>query len=287
MLAPTASPRRFARHAITRVGRWTTWSVPARRFFARYAAHLRRRPAQHWVRGSAPYGFTYSLPLTSTPSRGFHDDLLDLARSLLALRVSSKIVLLRDLFSSEVDRTTLRTFLAWMRAALVEIEGDGSAALYTPPSPERAGKNDFLLHADLFAARRVMLVFDDVPADGSGRALLLPLARADRALASTSMPTRERRQAIGLVRGPWHRDGFDRLYSLLYGDKRSWRREVSDRLRREAIAVAFERGEGYLLEDRNWLHGRELVTGPVRTHRFHRLIHGHPFLRGPTRTTRA
>ena len=255
-----------------------TWSPSTRRFFEAYGEVLRKRPAQQWVRGCAPYGLTYTLALASAPSQRFRDEVLALARSLLALRVRSRIMLLRDLLAADVDRACVHGFLAWTRGALVALQGDRRAALYTPPSPDRSSDNEFLLHADLFAAERVLLVFDDVPCDGSGRALLLPIARAASALAKTSMPAKERRVALGLVSGAWVRDAFDRLHSLLYGTRRRWHREVAKRLNAEAVSVPFERGEGYLLHDRQWLHGRERVTGPVRIFRFHRLIHSLPRL---------
>lgn len=252
-----------------------TWSSNAKEFFRQHGRHLRRRTEHRWVRACAPYGFTYSLDLHAAPE-AFQADLLKLARALLALRLGRRLVLLRDLFNARIDRVQMHTLLAWMRAAIVELQHDGKAALYTPPSPDPARDNEFLLHADLFAAERVLLVFDDVPSDGSGRSLLLPLDQVALVLRRAGMPASERQKALRLISGRWRQDGFDRLHSLLYGTTRPWHRAARDGLRAAAIPVAFARGEGYLLHDRLWLHGRERINGPVRTFRFHRLIHALP-----------
>jgi hypothetical protein len=270
--APT--PRRHRGHALARYANWYTWSPWAISLFRQYGPRLRQgRPTLQVVRSCKPYGATYDLPL---PAR--HDELRQaidaLAGSLFRVQLDERMLLLRDVLGPHLERAQLHRLLALLRGSLVEIAGDARASLYSPASPARGKRNDFALHADLFVVDRLLLVFDDVPADGSGRSIFLSRATFVSLLERVrTLSAAGRARISGLLTAPIRRDSFNRLYSLLHGDH-PWRDELARALAQDQLAIGLGPGEGYLLNDRHWLHGREAVSRPVGGQRFRRLVFG-------------
>jgi hypothetical protein len=225
------------------------------------------------VKACEPYGGTYHLPRLA-PGDALLHAINALAEALLRLRLDDEMLLLRDMFGAHLDRAQFHRLLALLRGSLVAIVGDERASLYSPPKEERKKQNDFALHADLFVVDRLLLVFDDVPDDGSGRSTFLPRARLASLLEGVrTLRDPVRARIMRLLTAPIRRDSFNRLYSLLHGDH-PWHTDLARALERDQLTIGLGRGEGYLIHDRHWLHGREVVSRPVGRQRFRRLIFG-------------
>jgi hypothetical protein len=270
--APT--PRRHRGNALARYAGWYTWSPWAISLFREHGARLREgRPEIRVVRSCQPYGVTYHL-LLPAPHDGLRRVIDTLAASLSRVQLDDRMVLLRDLIGPYLDRAQLHRLLALLRGSLVKSAGDARASLYSPPSVARGKQNDFALHADLFVVDRLLLVFDDVPGDGSGRSIFLPRAAFVSLLERVrTMSAVARARIAGLLTAPIRRDSFNRLYALLHGNH-PWRDELAHALDRAQLVIGLGSGEGYLINDRHWLHGREAVSIRVGQQRFRRLIFG-------------
>jgi hypothetical protein len=242
--------------------------------FRQYRLQLRHgRPKLCVVRSCAPYGSTYHLPPPQGED-GFRQAIDDLANSLSRILVGDRMLLLRDMIGPHLDRAQFHRLLALLRGSLVSIAGDARASLYSPASVARGKNNDFALHADLFVVNRLLLVFDDVPADGSGRSIFLPRAAFISLLEDVhTLNVSMRSKIIGLLTTRIRRDSFNRFYSLLHDDH-PWRDELACAFVRKQAAIGLGPGEGYLIDDRHWLHGRETVSRPVGRQRFRRLVFG-------------
>lgn len=246
-----------------------TWSAEFRDLLHSHATEIRSlRPRLRTVRGAAPYDQTYHCSLPAGLRPAFERS----ARRLGRLRPRSGLLLFTGMFDELIDRAVLHATFALLRAALVEVTGDTRAAFHSPVATTRGKANDFELHADLFTASRLWLLFDDVPPDRSGASLLLPAADLRALLRTTAaVPAPVRRQLLSLFGTELRRDSFDELFDLLHGPH-PWRAALAAELARRQLVLRFAKGEGYLCDDRRWLHGRTPVTGPVRSFRFHRLV---------------
>lgn len=264
-----AEPRRALDDRLLSYASTWTWSDGFRDFLSEHAAALDRiRPRLRTVRGAAPYADSYD---TSIPS-GMRPHLDAAADALLRLRPGRELLLFTRMLAPRLTSNGLHSAFALLRRAVVDRQHDPRAALHSPVPTTRADNSDFLLHADLFSAKRIWLIFDDVPRDGSGASLLLPARELGKALQATvDLPRSHRQRLRALLSRELQRDGFDELYNLLHG-AHPWRTELAARLTAHQFTLAFRPGEGYLCNDRRWLHGRAPVHGSVRARRFHRLI---------------
>lgn len=271
-----SSPRHHRGNPLHQHGRWYTWSDRAGRFFARCRTSEIRplRPRRLRVPRCEPYGETLHLDPAPLERVGLREELRVFAAELRELTVDDEMLLFRDLYRGDADPRLVDALLSWLRAELVAVAGDPRAALFSPPTPARGKDNSFLLHADLFVVDKLWLIFDDVPEDGSGRSTFVPRRAFVESLDQVrSLPAPAREQLVQLVHGEIRRDSFDRLYRLLHLDAR-WCDELREVLEGCTLRIGLRSGEGYLLNDRSWLHGRDHVSAPVGARRFRRLTFG-------------
>jgi hypothetical protein len=231
---------------------------------------LGRRVYIRSVAGCEPYDDTYDADIDTIPPR-LRTQLFHYARDLSTWPVERRLWLFRDMLTAPVTSKVLRAVFAYLRAALVRLARDARAALYAPVTPERRDLG-FNLHADLFLTTRLWLVFDDVPRDGSGATQLLPRLDLINILDRVgSVPRRVVSRVSNLMSRPLAGDAFDELYGLLHGENKRWHGPLVAALRSRCASIPLRSGEGYLLDDREWLHGRRPVSRAVTARRFHRL----------------
>ncbi|SRR6266545_77470 len=268
-------PSRLSHIPIAAGSRWFTWSPEFRDFAQRLRkdSTLRRRVQIIEVKQCRPYGATYSTDLERLPQSDY--DLFQVfAKSLYDLRLDSRAIFLRNMLPSNFTANEVRSLFALLREALVRVAGVQSGALYSPVTPKRRD-NGFNLHADLFLTSHLWVVFDDVPADGTGASLLLPFSRLVKAICTCEeLPNAVATEILDLLSLPLRRDSYNRLYLLLHSKRHEWSAALRANLEALVYMVPFHRGEGYLINDRLWLHGREPVSTSISSRRFHRLIFG-------------
>lgn len=258
-----------------RRGRWYSWS-PA--FLQAIAENLERseplpRPGSINVRGCDPYNTTYTYRLSALPDRLVHFA-IEAGRALLAFRLDHEMRFLSSMLQPPVSSVVLHKIFALIRSGIVQNTKDGRTALHAPVKTKR--KDDgFPLHFDLFLTDKLWLVFDNVPAGRAGRALFLSRAAFEKALLSNRlMPEYKRRRVFELLRATPTEDSFDECYELIHSEEHPWTRLLENICKRESFAIKLRSGEGYIINDRNWLHGRTPVKGAIPANRFRRLVYG-------------
>lgn len=268
-------PRHHRREDIAGRARWYSWSPASIRLIETNLDRITALsdPCCISVRGCNPYSSTYSYRLSalSEPLVAFA---LDAAEALLRLPTGRSMRFLGGMLNPPLSSSVLHKCFALIRAGVARLKSDPRAALHPPVKTERMDEG-FLPHRDLFLTERLWLVFDDVPTGRSGRALLLPSEVLDDAMkANHLIPSDKRRRLQILLSGRVERDCFDECYDLLHSPDNPWAVSLADAMKRGCWAIKFRRGEGYLLNDRRWLHGRTAVRGGVSETRFHRLTYG-------------
>lgn len=267
-------PRHHRRDVVARHARWYSWSPASIRLIERNLECILALsvPSCISVRGCDPYSSTYSYRLSALP-----DPLvrfaLEAAEALLRVRTGRRMRFLSGMLDPPLSSSVFHKCFALIRAGMARLKGDPRAALYAPVKTERVD-DGFPLHSDLFLTERLWLVFDDVPKGKSGKALFLPRHLLDAAIKTNHLvPSVTRRRLRALFGGRTVGDSFDECYDLIYSDK-PWTASLVQAMKRNYWAIKLYRGEGYLLNDRRWLHGRTAVKGRVSATRFHRLVYG-------------
>jgi len=259
----------FARNGI-----WLTWSSAFLKFASRLRRHRDVRSPQVVRVGCDSH---YDRTFTGDP-RIFEDEELAAglhryAHSLIELEPGDELILLDGLIGSGLDGLALRDLLAALRDAVVRERGDQQAALYAPLGSTGPTSGQFRLHADLYVPHKMMNIFDQVPSDGSGTSLFLAVDDFFDTLSDVGVPLEIVEQLESLFKRRLERDGFQRMQQLLYPRGRaSWSDRLEQAMDRRCRRLRLRTGQGYVINDRRWLHGREAPSGGVHPRRLHRLV---------------
>jgi hypothetical protein len=269
-------PSWFKRSTFTRRLRWLTWSSDVRNHLHKFAKESGNWPEPNHIRllGGREFDHTFSHGLErirTLESAGFY---VRLAKAVASIREPGEALLFRELFDDSFDGTHLMHLWAVLRDLIAEQAGQPMAALYAPLSYVGRSARRFPLHADLYAPQYLWNVFDRVPADGSGAALLLSLedffALADKIGVGNEAQTRFRKCLTDETIG----ERFRYFYDQMHVNGETWSDEWGTAAEKAATRLPLGAGEGYLIHDRSWLHGREAPTGGVTVKRVHRLVYG-------------
>ncbi len=251
---------------------WFTWSARARETLSSLAHHHLPRPRVTYFQNTE-YGYTLQSKARELVPLELRRRLDALAAAFLRIDCGDRLFLFDNLIGGSIDGRCLQSFFAWVCARIVEITRDPQAAIYAPlGAVGGTAQGDFPLHADLYAPVHLLNVFDEVPADGSGEALLLPAGHLFRCVDELrSMPARARQRVQQLLCEASNTDHYEEFYNLLHGPHR-WTSKLESAMTATALRVALTRGQGYMVHDRRWLHGRMAPSSRVRKNRLHRII---------------
>lgn len=212
----------------------------------------------------APKGFILPLDLQAATEN---------FAAALHLTTSSSLRLLTGLLPSGVSAHALRLLLAASRSYIARLTGDPYSAIFAPLGVVgRTRQMHFALHADLYPSVFLLNIFDNVPSDSSGKSLFLPAVRFVEIIDSIQcIPPDIRAIMVRCLDLPLQEDRYQYFFDLLHGSH-PWTEEVEVRMQEQTYAIKLFHGEGYLMNDRRWLHGRTAPSGGVPSNRLYRLV---------------
>jgi len=268
-------PRRQAQLKINKLAHWYTWSDEFLNFFYALSGKIDAIDAPLHIRvlGGKEYDDTYTVDLTSIQKdKSLAGQLTLYARDLFELEVSNQLMLLTDLLGHPSRGLSLHLLFACLRAAIISITGDPLSALSQPLGRGQRTGTEFPLHADLYVPQILFNVFEDVPDDRSGASIFLPVSLLkDLLLRIKSIPQKDRAKIIHYVTEIHDEDFYEETYDLLHGDH-EWSEELARLMQAQRSRIKLYSGQGYVVNDRRWLHGREAPSGRITKRRFHRLV---------------
>jgi hypothetical protein len=277
LLKRVPAPRHQSRLKINEEAAWYSWSPAFRRFARdwRRAVAFLKRPALVEVPHLGEYCYTYSIPISEIRDRRIRRSTREYALDLFRMPKPRRIMLLTDLFDDVLDSRCLRILLAMFRSELARAWGDPRFALNSPLSFGTRKDTGFALHSDLYLPEMLLNIFDKVPTDSSGASIFLHVDRLNQILTDAdTLPRETRRRIEQFFTCSLPADGFADLYDLLHGRRHKWVRFLERQMAAAQLRIKLHRGQGYLIHDRTWLHGREPANGSVTTARFHRFVFG-------------
>jgi hypothetical protein len=211
-------------------------------------------------------------PVEGRRLRGLLEVVQPLSRGLASIAAPSTPFFFRDLIGHDISSLAVSHFCALLARGLNEFNtSDQGPAMFVPPNPSPVS-SDFWVHSDLFPSRRLLIIYDQVHAPEWAASLLLSWANAFRALEQAEVSSRSLAIIRRLLTRSTTDDGFDELFRLLYDDSSPRGQRIAELLRVQSVCIPFRRGEGYLLDDRQWVHGRLLTRGSTTRARFRRLV---------------
>lgn len=267
------APKRHRSTAFKHKPNWYTWSSDARKLITscprKGVDHCAVRLVDLGGSGEYPYGYS----IRNSPAfTGLSTHFSPLADSLFHMRVPKRIMLFHGLIDRSISSHRFTVMLACVRDILADMAEDPMAALYPPLISKWKKGTPFHLHADLYPAPVLFNIFDHVATGSEGASIFLPVAEFCHLVRSqNSVPPSARSRLLGCFSGSHHEDRFNDFYQTVYGEKR-WQSQLAGAMSARQMTIKLHRGEGYLLHDRSWLHGRTATSQTVTAARLHRLV---------------
>jgi hypothetical protein len=200
------------------------------------------------------YTVTWHVPADAIGDSGLRREMLDFARAFYhyELPVQEALILTRMLDGPGAGGT-LHLF-GWLRGALAEISGEASSAIAAPTGNSGDDDGSFELHSDMWIPALLFNVFNHV-VPGQGASLLLSTDEMWLVAADAGVPEEILAQMNAARVEAGECDYFEQFNGLLYGDH-PWSDAVRRALTAAAVSVPMGPGQGYFVNDREWLHGR-------------------------------
>lgn len=284
LFQPILPPDRQKTLPINDHGLWFTWSSDFRSFvksekhiFTSFGIpsliDIDGKKSWLWHRPGNPYRKSFTVDLYKADLDGFQHHIESFSKSFANLAIGNRIMLLSGLIDDDISGHVLSVIFACFRDALVSVSKDNANALYTPLG--RSGKyaGEFRLHADLYGPSMLFNAFENVPSDDSGCSTFLSVSEFRKILNDiASLPLHSRERIIDLLETESKTDGFSEFYQLLYGLRNKWSSDLELAMKNRQLKIKMNPGQGYIINDRKWLHGRGQPTGGVSARRLHRLV---------------
>lgn len=261
--------------SLKQVAKWYTWSTAFRIFVKETKARIEALPDPKLSRlpDLKRYNYTFSIPPSTLADTKIQCRLMTFVQSLYCMKVPQHIMLFHNLLDEDLDGPTLHRLFALFRAGLVDVSRDEKCALYTPLRMIGWRARSFPLHADLYIPEVLFTIFDDVPEDSSGASIFVKFSALQQLMAENErLPEKVRLQITERFRCPSDRDYFRQVYYLLHGRWHTWVKELERGILAHQLQIKLHSGQGYMIHDRTWLHGRQNPRGRVSPRRLHRLI---------------
>jgi hypothetical protein len=272
IFTPTKSP---LNHSPGIGENWLTWSPKFRKTFLR-AKKLKGydliSPELIFLQGFQDYNYSYDVVGTTGPVDQLLAMLEPFAAALYQIEINDSIYFLDKLIDEDISADDLSVILSILRKIIVARYKDKMEALYTPLTATNTGQ--FPLHCDLYIPKRLLNIYEVVAKDDSGKSIFMPMQTfMEKVLPFVDeMPARTKSEIASIINSNKYEDNYEHFYEILHGRANPWFARLKHLMSLNAVEHKFEKGQGYLLHDRKWLHGRTKPNGTFSVKRVHRLV---------------
>jgi len=254
---------------------WYTWSEEFRSFLRRVRhrrAFRELSPELVFIDGFNEYNYTWQVPGENIAAFDPEGDFARYANVLFNTTPGTNLFFFTGLIDTEIDGEEFHKIFSIFRSLISIAQGDEMEALYTPLTVSNKGY--FPLHCDLYIPRLLFNVYESVPGDDSGASLFLGTGTLCRDILPllTKMPEHTRTRIRDILSDTSYTDRYEEFYELLNNRYNPWYHQLKRRSGQRRFHTRFGKGQGYMLHDRRWLHGRLKPNGVLTEKRVHRLV---------------
>ena len=174
-------------------------------------------------------------------------------------------------------RDELLPLFAFVRTALVELSGQRMAAHFCSTAQSGTVNEEpdkFPPHSDMWHTELLFNVFNRTREPGEGDALLIAMDDVWDVLRGAGVPDEIADKMRADLASAGTCGDFQRFNTWMYEPEHPWFDNVVAALMAAATQLPLGPGQGYFVNDRRWMHGRNMMTWPAtlsRADRHHRL----------------
>ena len=117
-------------------------------------------------------------------------------------------------------------------------------------------------------------MYENVATDNSGHSIFLKLDTFFNIILPgiPSFDKKKIKYLSDLVYKNERQDNYTKFFGILYDDEKC-ANQIKELQTKYRLKIRLRKGEGYILNDRIWMHGRDKTNGGISSKRLHRLIY--------------
>lgn len=268
LIAPPARHRYFS--AAYKV-KWFSWSDDFLLLLPEIerAARQYGKPVLKPANAFREYSSSYQLNFERT-SRDFLMKMKPCLLSLAHFRVGKGLNFFSGLMNNPINGQLYHFIMALFRSMLAQHYQHEAYALYGGPAePAYAGGRP--LQCGLHLPEILWQVTEEPGAGRQGTTLFLPVNTliTDILPGLQGLPASKAGRIEQLITQKGRTDRHEELHNLLYSPENKWSAELREKILLRAWPVKFGKGQGFMIQDRLWMHG---ISGGAPPKPPHRLI---------------
>jgi hypothetical protein len=252
---------------------WYTWSDKFTSFSLHIVEHAEKYGEPEFINydPSQQFTYTFAVDIKRVESR-FLKEMSGWTKNLSKFKTHSRLVFFDQIFSENINEKTYHFLIALFRTQLTSLKKDPMSSLYAPLTVNNQN-NDFPLHCDLYPPKRLWNVYEDVAPGEFGASLFLPVRTLLRQLAPNvkTLPKQQLKRLSDLIHVESHQDRYNAFFDILYNNH-LWSAALKRVMHQQCLSIKFQKGQGYMINDRVWMHGRTQTNSAITARRLHRLI---------------
>ena len=166
-------------------------------------------------------------------------------------------------------------FFASLREILIKKLNDRWGVIYSPvKTQQKHNEEEFPLHYDMFIPKILFMIYNNVPQGKQGASTFLSTKELRKILLKTkSFPAKKRKLFADMIRKTERqRDQYYDFWDLIHDETNDWHDELYYKIESKKQLVKFKAGEGFLVHDRLWMHGRTKTRKNVNIKRLIRFV---------------
>lgn len=277
LLECSSPPASLRNNPINHYSKWVRWSTSSKQLLDKFARDSKNLSTPELIRlpETTEFNKTYGALWKEICALGCYNELCHMSWNLQSINPQNQILFCHNLLNDEFNSEHLHKLFAVLRTIIVNTNHHQMAAMYAPLGYVGRKAKDFPLHADLYVPNILWNIFEQVPRDGTGACTFIPASTFLGLLDSSNASLQHKAKLVSCLQDESSEDRFRTFYEMLYVNGDDWADQLCSQMRAKQFVVPLQYGDGYLLHDRKWLHGREAPSGGTNVKRVHRLIYLH------------
>ncbi|WP_268543663.1 hypothetical protein [Candidatus Nitrosotenuis cloacae] len=269
-------PMRQREYRVGRTSKWYTWSPELRVFLSEWCKKVRktRYVKRVYLSNRKYYHDTYSLKPKFINNTKLRKQLDSIADSFYKLKYSKNSIFFTNMIDGSITENGLHCFFACLREILIKKFNDRFSAMYSPIYTRETYEKDFPLHSDIFIPKILLMLFVQVPKGRTGGTFLLSVEDLKKIFSKIKLLPKEKRKLVLRILKETNRnnDRYDEFFYILHDEDNPWNKELQKLMNRKREYIKLESGQGYLIHDRLWLHGRKRSKSKITIKRLQRFV---------------
>ena len=227
-----------------------TWSKSMKDILEEFSSNLSQFKKPCVLKFDESYTKTFTLNLSDNYQLTKSD--IVLIDSFNSILLNEELYILKGLITDKISFNTLHYFFSYLHDIMSIHFRSKVCTLYAPLGETGETGFEFPPHFDLYAQKMLLLIYNDISHEAEGNPTLLSIKKFKSILESHDLKGKD--IILKTISKELETDHYDLIINTLYSDENMW---IKDVLFEESIKLPVKTGDGFICNDRKWLHGRQ------------------------------